>query len=322
MLCIKSLSLNPYFNIAAEEYLLRSFTEDIFCVYRNSPSVIVGKHQNAIAEINFVYAQKNGIDVVRRISGGGAVYHDLGNVNFCFIRNGELGALVDFKGFTKPIVEMLSSLGIEAKFEGNNSLTVNGLKVSGNAEHVFKQRVMHHGTLLFSTELSVLASMLYVSEERYSSERAVKSVRSSTVNISDFLTNGFLVEQFADYLFNFIVERSNIATEYSFNQHDNSQIQTLINEKYSKWEWNFGYSPTYSLNRIITLDNQSLEVNLIVEKGVIVIATVKATLKSFDTKELENCLIGLPHSAGSVEESLKKANFNQPLIDQLKKELF
>ncbi|PKP36179.1 MAG: lipoate--protein ligase, partial [Bacteroidetes bacterium HGW-Bacteroidetes-15] len=178
MLCIYHRNSNPYFNIASEEHLLKRFTDDIFMLYINSPSVIVGKHQNTMAEVDYHFALENDIKIVRRLSGGGAVYHDHGNLNFCFIRNGKEGALVDFKGFTKPIIEILGKLGVEAKFEGHNSLTINGLKFSGNAEHIFKQRVMHHGTLLFSSDLQALANVLYVSIDKYS-DRAVKSVRAN-----------------------------------------------------------------------------------------------------------------------------------------------
>jgi len=321
MLSIKSPNHNPYFNIAAEEYLLKSFSEDIFFTYRNSPSVIVGKHQNTMGEIDFVYTQKNGIDVVRRMSGGGAVYHDYGNVNFTFIRNGKQGALVDFKGFTKPVVEMLSTLGVDAKFEGNNSLTVNGLKVSGNAEHVYKQRVMHHGTLLFQTDLSALANVLYVRDDRFISERAVKSVRASTANLSDFLPNGMQVEEFAIYLFEYI-SRTNGATEYIFSNEDLLEIERLVSEKYGKWEWNYGYSPFYSLKRKTQFQNKTIEFEVHVEKGIISLFNIKGELSNSYKKSIEAGLVGTPHSIIPIQKSLENAKLDPQLVKALMSELF
>ena len=321
MLSIKSPTHNPFFNIAAEEYLLKRFSEDVFFTYRNSPSVIVGKHQNTMGEIDFVYTQKNGIEVVRRMSGGGAVYHDYGNVNFTFIRNGKQGALVDFKGFTKPIVEMLGTLGVKAKFEGNNSLTVNGLKVSGNAEHVYKQRVMHHGTLLFQTDLSALANVLYVRDDRFISERAVKSVRASTANLSDFLPNGMQIEEFALYLFEYI-SKTNDATEYFFSSEDLLEIERLVNEKYGKWEWNYGYSPFYSLKREIQLQNKIIKLEVHVEKGIISFFKMEGELPSSCKKSIEAVLEGTPHSIIPIQKSLKNAKLDPQLVDVLTSELF
>jgi lipoate---protein ligase len=160
MLCIYNPSTEPYFNMAAEEYLLKNFSANIFMLWRNDNAVVVGKHQNSLAEINHDFVQQNNIKVVRRLSGGGTVFHDLGNLNFTFITNGEGEELVNFRKFTQPILEVLLQLGVHAKFEGRNDLTINGLKFSGNAEHVFKKRTLHHGTLLFSSKISDLTQAL------------------------------------------------------------------------------------------------------------------------------------------------------------------
>ena len=136
MICIQDTQTDPYFNLAAEEYVLKNFSDDVFMLWRNDNAIIVGKHQNTLSEINLDYVKEKGIKVVRRISGGGAVFHDLGNLNFTFIRTGEEGNLVDFKRFTLPIIEVLQKMGVDAKFEGRNDLTIEGKKFSGNAEHV------------------------------------------------------------------------------------------------------------------------------------------------------------------------------------------
>ena len=167
MLCIHDKHTDPFFNLAAEEYVLKNFTEDCFMLWRNGPSIIVGKHQNTLAEINLDWVRANNIKVVRRLSGGGAVFHDLGNLNFTFIVSGEDGNLVDFRKFTKPILEVLQKLGVEAKFEGRNDLTIKGMKFSGNAEHVHKNRTLHHGTLLFSSVMADLSQALKVNPLKF-----------------------------------------------------------------------------------------------------------------------------------------------------------
>jgi len=176
MLIVNRPHTDPWFNIAAEEYFLKNFQEDIFMLWQNEASIIVGKHQNTLAEINYPYVKENGIPVIRRISGGGTVFHDLGNLNFTFIQNGEKGKLVDFRKFTDPILAVLNKMGVPAVFEGKNDLRVDGLKISGNAEHVFKNRVLHHGTLLFSSVLNDLGKALKVKTDRFT-DKAVKSIR-------------------------------------------------------------------------------------------------------------------------------------------------
>src|SRR5690606_26723949 len=153
MLCIHHHSTDPYFNIATDEYIFRHIKEDCFMLWQNDNAIIVGKHQNTLAEINFDYVKANNIHVVRRLSGGGAVYHDLGNLNFSFTKTGADSSLMDFEMYTRPILEVLNSLGVPAKFEGRNDLTIDGKKISGNAEHIFKNKILHHGTLLFSSEM-------------------------------------------------------------------------------------------------------------------------------------------------------------------------
>ena len=168
MLCIINTNTKPYFNLAAEDYVLRNFKDDCFMLWRNKPSIIIGKHQNTLAEINLEYVKDNNIDVVRRLSGGGAVFHDLGNLNFTFIKNAkDEGSLVDFKKYIQPILEVLQSLGVNAKFEGRNDIMIDGKKISGNAEHVFKRRVLHHGTLLFLSQIADLSKALKVNPLKY-----------------------------------------------------------------------------------------------------------------------------------------------------------
>ena len=155
---------DPRYNIAAEEYLLKETEDDYAFFYVNSPSLIIGKHQNSYSEINLEYIRSNRIPVIRRISGGGTVWHDMGNLNFSFILNGEEGKLVNFREYAQPVVDFLNTLGVKASFGSRNEILVEGLKISGNAEHIHRNRVLHHGTLLFNSDLDALKRSLLVEQ--------------------------------------------------------------------------------------------------------------------------------------------------------------
>ena len=311
MLIIQNNNSNPYFNIASEEYLLKNFEEDIFMLYINNPSIIVGKHQNAVAEVNFPYAHKNKIPVVRRLSGGGAVYHDSGNLNFAFFRNGTEGNLVNFKKFTEPIIAVLKSMGIDAVLEGKNDLRVNGLKVSGNAEHVFKRRVIHHGTLLFDSKLELLKQALEVKQGKYT-DKAVQSIRSHVTNISPFLKEDLTTFQFKKKIEEFIKRTNNNCMEYSFSEQDISQIEKLQNEKFRTWEWNFGYSPNYVFQNQIQFKGTRFIVKLSVEKGLIVnheFGSIEGKVPQVFFKNLK----GKYHEIENISELVSKYFYNAPV---------
>ena len=162
MQCLISTNRDIYFNLALEEYLLMHEVDDYFVLWQSEPAVVVGKHQNTLAEINYRFVSEKNIRVARRLSGGGTVYHDQGNLNFTYIANGEPGKLVDFKRFIEPVIHFLGTLGIDAQQGLKNEILVRGKKISGNAEHVYKNRVLHHGTLLFHSDLHLLRECLRV----------------------------------------------------------------------------------------------------------------------------------------------------------------
>ena len=197
MLCINSPSTNPYFNLASEEYLLKCLQEDVFLLYRNAPSIVVGKHQNTLAEINLPFVQEQDILVARRISGGGTVFHDLGNLNFAFFTTGKESDLVNYKRATLPVIEALAEMGLDVKLGERNELLLKKLKISGTASHVWKKRVLHHGTLLFSSEMKNLKAALKTVKERFT-DRAVRSVPARVTNIRDHLKEEMDVEEFRE----------------------------------------------------------------------------------------------------------------------------
>jgi lipoate---protein ligase len=306
MLIIKRNNTDPYFNLATEEYILKNFSENSFMLWRNSPSIIVGKHQNTLAEINVDYIKQQNIRVVRRLSGGGAVFHDLGNLNFTFIQTGKTESLIDFRKYTEPILEVLLKLGIDARFEGRNDLTIDGKKFSGNAEHIWKNRVLHHGTLLFSAQMADLSKALNVDPVKFT-DKAVKSVRSRVTNISEHLKTRMDVLQFAEAIQQHIVGKYPDARFYELSGEDHEKINELVRKKYSTWEWNFGYSPNYNFKKILRTEKSgTIEFDLDVQNGIILHARIFGDyFNLYDTEDIENALTGVSHEENAIREVLK-----------------
>jgi lipoate-protein ligase A len=323
MLCIPNQNTDPYFNIATEEYILKNFKENCFILWRSKPSIIIGKHQNALAEINLNFVQENKIPVIRRLSGGGTVFHDLGNLNFSFIQNvKENESLVDFKRYTKPILEVLHNLGVNAKFEGRNDIMINGKKISGNAEHVYKKRVLHHGTLLFSSEISNLSQALKVNPLVYQ-DKGVKSVRSRVTNIIDHLKEKIQVMEFYDKILDHIISNDNDAVVYNLTNKDIHQINKLANEKYKNWEWNFGYSPKYNFEKNLDTLKGDIEVQLEVEKGFIKEIKLKSNfIQEKNLIKLENMLKDVRHERASVHKRLQNIGLTSYEIESISMVLF
>lgn len=253
-------------NLALEEYLLKNYSEDYIILYRNEPSLIVGKHQNSMAEINYLNAYEKNIPVYRRISGGGTVYQDLGNLNFSFIHNVEGQNMVDFKKYTTPVLDFLKSLNLNVSLGKRNELMIGDQKISGNAEHVYRNRVLHHGTLLFESDLNELNELLKVDILLYR-DRSKKSVRSVVSNIKDYLNN-IEIEEFISKISKFL-RNYLIASEFNISADTLQEIETLANEKYRTWEWNFGYNPAYVFEKLQKIDGIGIVVKVEAEKGII-----------------------------------------------------
>jgi lipoate-protein ligase A len=295
MLYISRTSTDPYFNIAAEEYFLKFFKQDIFMLWQNTPSIILGKHQNTLAEINLDFIRSNNIPVIRRISGGGTVFHDLGNLNFTFIKNGKKGKLVNFKEFTNPIINALDFLGITAQLDEKNDLRINGLKISGNAEHIHKNRVLHHGTLLFSSDLSYLNKTIKSNVSNFH-DKAIKSNRSTVANIIDHLDKKISIENFKnsirDYMFSTIPDIAN----YKLKTDDINAIHTLADEKYKSWQWNYGYSPKYNFKQSITISEKKIYIEIEVKGGIIQKIEFKGNRSIVNQlNSMKKCYIGKKH---------------------------
>ena len=315
MLCINDHHTDPCFNLAAEEYVLKNFSDNCFMLWRNEPSVIVGRHQNTLAEINIDYVKQNHIKVVRRLSGGGAVFHDLGNLNFTFIENAKNEKIIDFQKYTQPIVAVLQSLDIDARFEGRNDLVIEGKKFSGNAEHVFRGRVLHHGTLLYASELTGLSGALNAQPAKFTG-KAIQSVRSRVTNISSHLKKPLELEEFRDLLLRYMMKNHPDSILYSYTKDDIAAISKLRDEKYATWDWNFGQSPDYNMVNSLRTGGGLLEVHLDVQNSVISHVRIFGDFFNIgEIAELEQLLTGTAHNEESLRQKLEQINLSDYLVN-------
>lgn len=304
MIYINNDNTNPYFNLASEEYLLKNFQDNIFMLWRNASSIIVGKNQNTLSEINYEYVQEKNIPVVRRLSGGGAVFHDLGNINFTFIANSDSESFNNFRKFTQPIIDVLQNIGVNAEFSGRNDLTIDGRKFSGNAQYNYKNRILHHGTLLFSSDMVDLSLALKVKASKFEG-KGVKSVSSRVTNISEHLKAPLTIIEFKDLVMKHIMEMYAGEKLLEFNSKDIVTINEMVNSQYKTWDWNFGSSPKYTFTNEKRFAGGSVEFNLNVEKGIIKdIKLFGDFFGKLDVSDVENALIGINHSEKAIREVL------------------
>jgi lipoate---protein ligase len=309
MLCILSDSQYPAFNLAAEEYLFRNFIEDVFFLYVNDPAVVVGKHQNALAEINPVFVRENQVKVNRRLSGGGAVYHDRGNLNFSFHKSVPDPSKIAFRDFNLPIVEVLHGLGVNAEISQRNDIFVQGYKVSGHAEHVFRNRILSHGTLLFNAEKVALSQALKNPSFSSFEGKAIQSVRSKVANIVDFLKEPLAMDNFVAMVLQHLVQNDLRNKLYDLTKADYEMIEQLVTQKYDTWEWNYGYSPRYRFEN--KAEDFSFQVSVVVEKGLMTTVDLWGdSLTDVQKKAVQQKLLNSPHEYHSIIK-----NFSELGID-------
>lgn len=270
MLLIVSDNTDVYHNLAAEDYLLHHVEEDVLMLWRSHKAVVCGKHQNLCAEINYGYCKQNGIDIARRLTGGGTVFHDLGNINFSFLKtiNQGLDYAINYRRFLDPIRAALQSMGVPTEYSSRNDLLLLGKKISGNAEHILqkKKRVLHHGTLLFKSHLHTLGQTLH-SDGIYT-DKAVRSVRSEVTNISDHYLENIQADNFLKKLSAYF-DNEKHTNRYVFNSDEVNAIEKTRNEKYLSPAWIVGYSPNYTVNKTAVLDGKTISIDAEVKKGVI-----------------------------------------------------
>jgi len=311
MLYIRNDSVSPYYNLALEEYVLKNLgqEESFILLWQNEPSVIIGRFQNTIAEINTEYIEKNGINVVRRITGGGAVYHDLGNLNFSFIVSGSQ-MNIDFRRFTEPVVKALAKMGVKAEHTGRNDITIDGKKFSGNAQYHYRDRILHHGTLLFNSRLENVQQALNVKPSKIET-KGIKSVRSRVTNIIDYLENKISIYEFRDLLLTYLFDEKPIR-EYKLTEEDQAGIKKLMQDKYLTWEWNYGSSPAFNLTKSERFACGEIEVRLNVNKGLIEACKIYGDFFSNeDIDELAAKFVGVRYKKEDLAALLEDIELNK-----------
>ncbi|MFD2924320.1 lipoate--protein ligase [Halobacillus naozhouensis] len=311
-------SNDPRINLAVEEYALKNLdiNETYLLFYVNEPSIIIGKNQNTVEEINTNYVDENGIHVVRRLSGGGAVYHDLGNLSFSFITKDDGDSFHDFAKFTEPVTQALQNLGVEAVLSGRNDIVVDGRKISGNAQFTTKGRMFSHGTLMLDSEIENVVSALNVKTEKIKS-KGIKSIRSRVANISEYLDEPITIEEFKNLIVRYIfdVENEEDAPYYHLTEKDWEEIHKIADERYKNWDWNYGRSPKFNIQHTKRIEGAgSYDIRLDVAKGYIRNAKIYGDFFGIgDIADIENKLVDTKYERQAISEAVANVDISHYL---------
>lgn len=293
MIAMLSTQQNPYFNIALEQYILYRWDEEVLLLYRNSCAVFIGKHQNAFAEANQAFLAENRIPLIRRISGGGTVFHDPGNINISLIRHSKL----DMAAFLNPIVTAINKLGVNAHTNTKNDILIQEKKITGTAAHIFKEKSLHHGTILFDASQELLHKTLRGKKECFV-DNGVKSRPSPTANLKDYLKKDISTDDFIQHLQKELFGHWNITKTVELSSSDKENIQSLITERFSTWEWNYAYSPAF----IFRNSNDKIKIEISVRNGLIENTQFEIKGKTIETDYLNL----IPFKTDSILEPAKK----------------
>lgn len=303
-------STDPYFNLALDEYAMKNIDvgEDYFFLWQNQPSIIIGKNQNTLEEINPHFVEENNIKVARRVSGGGAVYHDFGNLNFTFITNIEDVGKVNFKKYVQPVIDALKSMGVNAEASGRNDILIDGKKISGNAQRQANGRLMHHGTLMFDVDVEKMVKALNVAEDKFIS-KAAKSVRSRVTNIKEHLPEGTTLADFWQQLHYYLTNEGQDA-EIKLTDEQIQEIKHNAENQFATWDWIYGKSPAFNYRNAQRFSGGKLDVMLDVTAGKMSNVRILGDyLGVNDVVAIETALIGTPYQKEAVKEVLEKFNF-------------
>lgn len=294
MVFLEATNTDPYFNLALEEYVFEHMDrkKEYFMLWQNYNTIVVGKYQNTAEEINQQFVDEHSIKVVRRLSGGGAVYHDKGNLNFTFIVNQAPDAEFNFKVFVVPVVRALKKLGVKAEFNGRNDITINGQKFSGNSQYMRHGRLLHHGCIMLDSNLTTVADALKVKDAKFNS-KSVKSVRSRVTTINANAPRHISMDEFKNTLRECALENGEMEV-YTLTEQDIAAVNRLRDEKYATWEWNYGRSPEYDLRVERKFDAGLVAIHLQAESGRIKQIHFSGDFfGNGEISELENAMISL-----------------------------
>jgi|LGOV01.1.fsa_nt_gb lipoate-protein ligase A len=263
-------STDPYYNLALEEHIFLNMqlNEPLFMLWQNDSSIVIGRNQNALKEINMQFIKEKKIKIVRRNTGGGTVYHDLGNLNYSFIQNCGIGEVIDFSQFAVPIIHALDQLGVNAQCNDRNDLIIDNRKFSGTAQASKNGHMLHHGTLLFNSDLNLLRQVLMVDRDKIDS-KGVKSISSHITNISEHLKNPMTIDQFRNCLIESVCGKNDLVA-LELAELDLRTINALKDEKYDTWEWTYGKAPRYEVRKSRNFNGGCLKVSMkVLAKGII-----------------------------------------------------
>jgi lipoate-protein ligase A len=280
--------------------------------YINEPCIVIGKHQNLLSEINLPFTIENNIKLARRISGGGTVYQDSNNINFSFIQNSSNIERINFEIFIAPIINTLKSLGLNAYFSERHDILIDDKKISGNAMHVYRNRVLSHGTLLYNSDLNHLSLALKNRPEKYV-DKSIKSIKSKVANINTYLNSDLSTSEFCHKLLTTIM--SDVDLNTNLNLEEIKNINRLSDEKFKSWEWTYGYSPPYNFRNTMNIINDEIEFTIEVNKGII--KNIEINCIGNNQNHYSNffdSIIGIKHEYQSILRMMNNHNSKNLLV--------